>query len=624
MDKRPSVKILVAYHKPDMLFKDDMLTPINVGRALRDTAHPDEDTRWLLDNMTGDDTGDNISAKNRSYNEMTALYWAWKNYGKLGSPDYIGLMHYRRHFMVNDTGKAIYEFADTTENYLDVIGCRREKIEPLLAKYDFISVRPQYRESVYEHFAQNHRIEELDTCVDIINELYPDYSRCAEKYLHGHNAYFCNMFIMPRDMFFRYAGWIFGIMEEYERRMGGETGRMFISERLTGIFITKMLEEGKTCKELGTVFLNSPVEIPVVMATDDNYAMPTCTAIYSMLRSAKPWTTYRFHLLVPGDFSDGAKNKLGSMAEKFSNFSIEYIDMGNAFDDAEMQIEHISKATYYRLLLARLLPGLDKVIYLDSDIIVEQDLAEYWRTDVSDFYLAGVRVPGVNIWEKDKQQAHCDIVGIPELSRYVNAGALLMNLRRIREDGLTERFLELAGKNYPMQDQDILNKVCYGSIKILPFKYNTMIARVYQYPDTIGTVFSKSELEAAIHNPVIIHFLDKVKPWQDYSAIWAERWLRCALETPYAPLISESLGNEDSNPLKRAQELSKQNARLERLVRNLRAENSDAVNSTSYKIGMLITYIPRKIKRAAHCAGDNGWGYTIKRGIKKLLGRCDD
>lgn len=57
--------------------------------------------------MIGDDTGDNISALNDSYNEMTALYWAWKNYDKLGNPDYIGLMHYRRHFVLNE-GKRLY------------------------------------------------------------------------------------------------------------------------------------------------------------------------------------------------------------------------------------------------------------------------------------------------------------------------------------------------------------------------------------------------------------------------------------------------------------------------------------------------------------------------------------
>ena len=93
------VKLLVCYHKPDVLLKDDVLTPIHVGRALARKRMKADDPRlkWLLENTIGDDTGDNISEKNDSYNELTALYWAWKNYGELGDPDYIGLMHYRRH-----------------------------------------------------------------------------------------------------------------------------------------------------------------------------------------------------------------------------------------------------------------------------------------------------------------------------------------------------------------------------------------------------------------------------------------------------------------------------------------------------------------------------------------------
>ncbi|WP_298497297.1 DUF4422 domain-containing protein, partial [uncultured Helicobacter sp.] len=102
MQKNPNVKILVSYHKPSVLFKDEVLTPIHLGRALSKEAHKDgkvsdEEYEWLCENMIGDDTGENISHLNRYFNEMTGIYWAWKNYDKLGNPEYIGLCHYRRH-----------------------------------------------------------------------------------------------------------------------------------------------------------------------------------------------------------------------------------------------------------------------------------------------------------------------------------------------------------------------------------------------------------------------------------------------------------------------------------------------------------------------------------------------
>ena len=85
--KQPRIKILVACHKADPnIRQDDIYMPIQVGKAL----HPELDLGFQCDN-----TGDNISEKNGSYCELTALYWAWKN---LKDVDYIGLCHYRRYF----------------------------------------------------------------------------------------------------------------------------------------------------------------------------------------------------------------------------------------------------------------------------------------------------------------------------------------------------------------------------------------------------------------------------------------------------------------------------------------------------------------------------------------------
>ena len=132
--KKPTVKILVGYHRPAVLLKDEVLTPIHLGRALATEASKDgsmskEDYQWMLDNMIGDDTGENISEENRKYCELTALYWAWKNYDKLGNPDYIGFMQYRRHFIFDDgfdgTGRekpwGCFRFSGIDDSYVDAV-----------------------------------------------------------------------------------------------------------------------------------------------------------------------------------------------------------------------------------------------------------------------------------------------------------------------------------------------------------------------------------------------------------------------------------------------------------------------------------------------------------------------
>ncbi|EHZ1706466.1 DUF4422 domain-containing protein, partial [Campylobacter coli] len=97
----PKVKILVGYHKPATLIKNEIFTPIHLGRDLATQASKDgemsqEDFDWMCENMIGDNTGENISYLNRYFCELTGIYWAWKNYDKLGNPDYIGFAHYRR------------------------------------------------------------------------------------------------------------------------------------------------------------------------------------------------------------------------------------------------------------------------------------------------------------------------------------------------------------------------------------------------------------------------------------------------------------------------------------------------------------------------------------------------
>ena len=86
----------------------------------------------MLDNMIGDDTGDNISELNRDVNEWSAIYWVWKNYDKIDNPDYIGLCHYRRLFDFSDVIKT------SNNSLLNRLGLNKKDLNKLLSKYDFV------------------------------------------------------------------------------------------------------------------------------------------------------------------------------------------------------------------------------------------------------------------------------------------------------------------------------------------------------------------------------------------------------------------------------------------------------------------------------------------------------
>lgn len=217
-----NIKVLVAVHKKYVMPKDRQLyLPIHVGKAL----HPE-----LKLNFTGDDTGVNISNKNASYNELTALYWAWKN---INNCDAVGLVHYRRYLSL------------ARKKDLNTI-LNQKQIETLLQKTDIIlpKKRNYYIESNYSHYAHAHHIEPLDITREIVAKNYPTYLQAFDQVMHAKSAHMFNMFIMKKDKFDEYAAWLFDILNQletkidisewssYEQRVYG-----FISERLLDVWL---------------------------------------------------------------------------------------------------------------------------------------------------------------------------------------------------------------------------------------------------------------------------------------------------------------------------------------------------------------------------------------------------
>jgi hypothetical protein len=239
---RSKIKILVCYHKPEKLFKNDILVPIHVGRSVATQASKDgvisaDDYKWMLDNMIGDDTGDNVSYLNRNFAELTAIYWAWKNYDKLGNPDYIGLSHYRRLFKEKDIESA--------------------------TQYDMIVPSLNNDKTIKELFAGPHNINYLNDAIDILTDINPEYKTVAEEYLNQNVGHWFNMFIMKKELFFEYCELLFGILFKLNKnikydKLSLSSQRIpgFLAEVLTGIFVT---HKKKTClvKGVNVVFLSN-------------------------------------------------------------------------------------------------------------------------------------------------------------------------------------------------------------------------------------------------------------------------------------------------------------------------------------------------------------------------------
>ena len=186
-----------------------------------------------------DDTGDNISEKNKNYCELTGQYWIWKNYT---DADIVGICHYRRYFF---RFQQFLKILITGRNQEPVDS---DYIESVLTDHDMI-VRyyPRGRfKSVYRFYGKYHNIKDLDATRSVIEDIYPDYVDAFDNAMHDYRLHSCNMIICRKAIFDAYSEWLFSILFELARRIDisayddfQQRVFGFISERLLRVWIVK-------------------------------------------------------------------------------------------------------------------------------------------------------------------------------------------------------------------------------------------------------------------------------------------------------------------------------------------------------------------------------------------------
>lgn len=265
-------------------------------------------------------------------------------------------------------------------------------------------------------------------------------------------------------------------------------------------------------------------QIPIVFAFDNNLIAPACVCLSSLLENALPSTYYDIFILHSHETLHD-KSLLNKVQECYHNCKISYITVGDEFNDA-FEIRGITKATYYRLLIPRLIPQYDKIIYADVDIIFRMDLSDLYQNDIDEVYVAATYDLGMLLTESG--QKHINELGL-DSDQYMQAGLLLLNTGKIRKDNIDKQFFSLYKNNYKYQDQDILNVTCSKSHMRLPMKYN-MTDYSFIFLREKNAYFNNipdNEIEEAL-SVGNLHF-NGHKPWMKYSLnfdIWWEYYRR--------------------------------------------------------------------------------------------------
>lgn len=201
------IKVLVCCHKATYVPNDDVYLPIQVGKA---------NSKIDL-GFQGDDEGKNISEKNFSYCELTAVYWAWKN---LKDIDYIGLCHYRRFFDFSFRPFIQKEAKNITESQLRAnLDCL--KIDKNIEDYDVVlPTSSPFKINIFELHSISLNFMDLCVMEEIVLKLYPDYRESLESvFYHKQDVPQRNMFIMKREVFEQYCEFLFKILFEVEKHI---------------------------------------------------------------------------------------------------------------------------------------------------------------------------------------------------------------------------------------------------------------------------------------------------------------------------------------------------------------------------------------------------------------------
>lgn len=259
--------------------------------------------------------------------------------------------------------------------------------------------------------------------------------------------------------------------------------------------------------------------VAVVLVSSDEYAPFASVVVTSVVANASEENNYDIVVLT-NDMLLRNRWRIEKIAEGHANVSIRVLDISKMIEGFSFYTwAHFTSNTYYRLLTPDIFANYDKVLYLDSDIVVDHDVAELYHTELRGYYLAAALDTHVVSYctmdpPLEQRQYNIEVLGMKDPELYFQAGVSLFNVKEIRKD-FGEGYLIQEGLNNKLRwlDQDLLNKLFYGKIKKLSNKWNVMVSNI---PTLIDEYHLPAELRTEYYNarrePYIVHYVGRSMP----------------------------------------------------------------------------------------------------------------
>lgn len=269
--------------------------------------------------------------------------------------------------------------------------------------------------------------------------------------------------------------------------------------------------------------------IPIFFAVDDEYIPFLAVALQSIVEHSTDEYYYVIKILYT-NISEENKEKINKYTKE--NINIEFVDLNYYIEKIKGKLytrDYFSMTTYFRLFISNLYPQYNKAIYLDSDIVLLTDVAKLYNEDIGDNLVGAV--PDDIIQQNQVFQEYVEkVVGVASYKNYFNAGMLIMNLDQLRKNKFQEKFLYLLEnvKYSVVQDQDYLNRICKGRVKLLDIGWNVM-------PNATTDV-NEEDIK-------LLHYNYQYKPWHYDNIPYGNYFWDLAKKTEFYDKLQEIKNN---------------------------------------------------------------------------------
>lgn len=256
----------------------------------------------------------------------------------------------------------------------------------------------------------------------------------------------------------------------------------------------------------------------IALISDAKYIIPTIVTLRSLKKYRNMKCCYNIFVII-SDNDDEMKIKLEN--ESCKDFNVHIYMFDARFEDICTEHLYVSRAALIKFCLGDIFEEIDRILYLDGDILVRPGLEKIFEYDISDKYAAVVEDMNVGMGEHVKELG---------LKRYFNSGVMYLNLVKIREDDVKEKLFDYKKNetSHMFMDQDCFNRCFNEQVLFLPPEFNFLYDIISHFSiEEISDYYeqNKDYIENLKSNAIVLHMAGTIKPWKDINTDVFVEWL---------------------------------------------------------------------------------------------------